>query len=230
MAKQLQLHARLRAIAGCVRKGHIAADIGTDHAYLPVYLIQKQICPLCVASDIRIGPLLNARETVEEHGLVHSIHLVQANGLQHEAFEQAQDIIIAGMGGDVITAILQQGDSFAKAAQKRLILQPMTRAEEVHEYLGKNGFHILRENAVCENGYSYVIITAEYDGICRFFTGTSRYIGALQCKDGASRDFVQRQHRRLKKELDGLARANKQAHRRAELSQILLELEDMSKE
>ena len=157
----VSLDKRLSMVASMVRRGSRVADIGTDHAYLPVHLVQAGISPGGIAADIRSGPLEAARRTVTEAGLTDAIALRLGDGLAPVAAEEADDIVIAGMGGETIVEILSAAD-WVKDARLQLVLQPMTRAEELRRWLMTNGFVINEERLVRDGHRLYPVMTAAH--------------------------------------------------------------------
>lgn len=158
----IKLDERLKIAAGEVRHGKKVADIGTDHAYLPAYLIENGICPSAIAADIGIGPLENAKKVVSTSPLLNEkIELRLSDGLEKVSSEEADDIVIAGMGGILISEILAKAP-WVKSEEKRLILQPMSHAEDVRRYLCENGFEIIKEKASTDGKHNYIIIVAEF--------------------------------------------------------------------
>ncbi len=155
------LDKRLSAVAALVRQGSRLADIGTDHAYLPVYLVQSGVCPSAIASDIGAGPLEAARRTVTESGLTSEIALRLGDGLSTVSAGEVEDIAIAGMGGETIVAILE-ATPYIQNSRLRLILQPMTRAEDLRRWLLANGFSILEEHLITDGRHLYPVMAAEY--------------------------------------------------------------------
>lgn len=148
-------------VASMVRRGSRVADIGTDHAYLPVYLVQAGICPGGIAADIRSGPLDAARRTVTEAGLTDVIVLRLGDGLAPVKAVETDDVVIAGMGGETIVEILAAAD-WVKDARLRLVLQPMTRAEELRRWLLTSGFAITEERLVRDGHRLYPVMAAAY--------------------------------------------------------------------
>lgn len=134
-----------------VRKGVVAADIGTDHAYLPSYLVLSGICPRALACDLRKGPLENAAETLEHWNIADKITLRLSDGLDELSVGEADDIIMAGMGGILIAKLLERTE-WEKNKNIRLILQPMSHAEEVRLFLCNNGFDIIEERTCAMTG------------------------------------------------------------------------------
>lgn len=157
----INLDKRLSTVASMVRRGSRVADIGTDHAYLPVYLVQAGICSGGIAADIRSGPLDAARRTVTEAGLTDAIVLRLGDGLAPVAADEVDDIVVAGMGGETIVEILSAAD-WVKDARLRLVLQPMTRAEELRRWLLTNGFVISEERLVRDGHRLYPVMAAAY--------------------------------------------------------------------
>jgi len=173
---------RLCTAAQYVRSGAIVADIGTDHAYLPIYLAQEKKITRAIASDINVGPLNSAKENIRKNGLDSVITTYLTDGLSGiEKFEPT-DIIICGMGGELIARIIENAP-FVRNGKIRLILQPMTMIRELRSYLS-NGFLTVAENAVFEDGKLYQIICVEYDGKQHNLTPAQLEIGAENLKTG----------------------------------------------
>ena len=157
------LDSRLRLAADLVRQDSRVADIGTDHAFLPVALVAEGRCPSAIASDVRQGPVGNARRTVEQAGLGDRISVRLGDGLQTVRPDEVDDIVIAGMGGETIAAILEEAP-WVKNDRYRLILQPMTRAEKLRAYLYIHGFDILTERVTQVGRHWYTVIHAVFTG------------------------------------------------------------------
>lgn len=153
----MDLSLRLQAIARLVPAGSVPADIGTDHAYLPVELVRAGICPKAIAGDIHRGPYLQALERVAKTGLVDRISVRLGDGLAILQPGEADGIIIAGMGGQTLLQILAAGADVLAACQY-LILQPMTDAAQVRAKLSGQGWFIAAEDLVKEEGKFYQII------------------------------------------------------------------------
>ncbi|MBR5190562.1 MAG: SAM-dependent methyltransferase, partial [Clostridia bacterium] len=140
----MKLDSRLMAIARLVRKDKVFADIGTDHAYLPVYLVEKGIINKAIAADLRVGPLDNAKETVISHNFTEKIELRLSDGLDNFSENEAQEIAVAGMGGLLISSFIER-TKWLKNSNIHLILQPMTHVEDLRKTLFDNGFVIDNE-------------------------------------------------------------------------------------
>ena len=157
-----KLSKRLSAAASFVRHGAVVADIGTDHAYLPIHLVSSGKSSFAIASDINEGPIASARENIKKFGLEDKIHARVADGLDGIAEYKPDHILICGMGGELIARILNDS-AYIKENKVRLILQPMTSIKELREYLSC-GFKITDETVVYDASKYYQIICAEYDG------------------------------------------------------------------
>ena len=205
---------RLRFIASLVRPGGLVADIGTDHGYLPVWLVNSGQNPRAVASDIREGPLAAARRTVERYQAAGRVRLVRADGL--DGIDRADDVVIAGMGGELTAALLARC-AFVRDAAVWLVLQPMTAVGELRLWLCRAGFAIRREGVVREGGRLYVAMAAQYTGECSEPDKLFPYTGTLTGKDENEREYLKRQAARLWKQAAGL-RAS--AHRAAEAEPV----------
>ena len=177
------LDSRLRLAADFVRQGSRVADIGTDHAHLPVALIREGRCPSAIASDIRKGPTENARRNVEEAGLGEVISVRLGDGLQTVAADETDDIVIAGMGGETIAAILEAAP-WVRDAHYRLILQPMTRAERLRSYLFGAGFVIDEERVTCVGGHWYTVLCVRYDGTVTEASEALCFVGRIPLVQG----------------------------------------------
>lgn len=172
----MKLDDRLLAVAACVPEGAYLADVGTDHAYLPIYLAERGMLSGAVASDIHKGPLESAKRNISENGFSSLIHTVLTDGLQGLQDYPITDIAIAGMGGMMIAGILEKA-SFPRERGIRLILQPMQHIPELRRYLGANGFLLTKETQAEAEGKFYQIICAEYDGISREYTEMESLLG-----------------------------------------------------
>ncbi|MDW7650638.1 MAG: class I SAM-dependent methyltransferase [Bacillota bacterium] len=156
----MKLTPRLQAIAELVPPGSVVADIGTDHGYLPVYLLLEQISHRAVAADINPAPLEQARETVAAFNCLQKIDLRLGRGLDVIRDDDEIDtVVIAGLGGRTIAAILAEGKSKLNGVQ-RLILQPMSEAGYLRLFLAKHGFAIGQETLAMEGRHLYEIILA----------------------------------------------------------------------
>ena len=144
MAKrEMELSPRLRLLADWVRPGASVADVGTDHAYLPVWLTVHGRVSSAIASDLRQGPRQRAAEHCRLYG-AETVDCRLAPGLEAVSPEEADTVIIAGMGGENIAAILAAAP-WTRDGAHTLLLQPMSRDAALRRFLAENGYTILRE-------------------------------------------------------------------------------------
>ena len=155
----LSLSPRLQAIAALVPKGTRVADVGTDHGYIPIYLLQSGICSAAVASDVREGPLQSAVRSAEALGLEDRISFRLADGLRKVQPDEADTVIIAGMGGETIIHILSEAP-WTKEEGKLLILQPMSKQSLLRRWLTQSGYVITAEKLISDSGTVYTLLTA----------------------------------------------------------------------
>jgi tRNA (adenine22-N1)-methyltransferase len=184
------LDPRLAAAESFVRQGSVAADIGSDHSYLACRLAQSGRCPLCYACDIAQGPLERTRHTVLRYGLQGKVTPLLSDGLAGLREKQIDDIVIAGMGGELIAGILAAAP-WAWDEKKRFVLQPMTKAERLRIWLYRNGFVIEEETAAQSGRFAYTVISARYSGISREIDKKFAWCGKLWGKkDEAARRYL----------------------------------------
>ena len=150
---------RISALAEFVPAGCVAADIGTDHARLPAFLVQNGICPRVIATECRPGPLENARRNLSEKGLLDRVDLRLGDGLKVLKPGEASVLVLAGMGGGTIRDILAASGEVTASARV-LVLQPMGGAGELRAWLSQNGWRIKDEKLVEEGGRIYAVIAA----------------------------------------------------------------------
>jgi tRNA (adenine22-N1)-methyltransferase len=156
----IKLNDHLQAAADLVLKDQTCADIGTDHNYLPTYLVQNRICSKVIASDKADQPYHNATKLVKNLALANQIDMRQGWGLQVLKPFEAQTIVMTGMGANLIQDILENGLQVLETT-KRLVLQPQRNADIVRRWLAANNWQIVEERIVFENEIYYVIIAAE---------------------------------------------------------------------
>lgn len=157
----MELSKRLTAVAGLVTEGASVADIGTDHGYVPIYLIKQKIAVKAIAMDINRGPLERARMHIVGHGLKGQIETRLSDGLQKIAVGEVDTIIAAGMGGGLTIKILEEGKDVV-AALDALILQPQSEIKRVREYLLKQNLVIEAEDMVEEDAKFYPMMRVRH--------------------------------------------------------------------
>ena len=139
MGKKIELSKRLKLVASFVEPGAVVADVGTDHGYVPIWLVQEEVAAGGFAMDVNQGPLERAKAHIAACGLTDRIQVRLGDGLSALSDEEADTVIIAGMGGPLIVRILTEGLETARR-MKRLILSPQSELPSVREFLERQGF------------------------------------------------------------------------------------------
>lgn len=192
---------RLKCIIDHVKKARIA-DIGTDHAYIPIYLIENNIARHVIASDVRQGPVDIAKSNIEKHNLSDKIEVRLGSGLSVLKSDEADEIIIAGMGGQLITDILKDSIEIAKTCS--LVLQPMNDQYKLRKFLIENGFKIIAEDISVEGFKVYNIINAERGAQKPFENDIEYHLPKYLMKNKHYKQLYDKKHREFKKVVDGL--------------------------
>ena len=151
---------RLLLCAEFVPRGTRAADIGTDHGYLAVYLLREGICPFVTAADLREQPLQKARENAARFGVSENMQFFLSDGLQSIPPGAADTIIMAGMGGDLMVRILEAAP-WVCDARYTLILQPQSAGQALRQYLAEHGFAIEHEALAKDGHFFYTVLRAK---------------------------------------------------------------------
>ncbi|MDO4419241.1 MAG: class I SAM-dependent methyltransferase [Ruminococcus sp.] len=183
------LNNRLALCAQMVRKGTKIADIGTDHAYLPVWLVRTGFVSFALACDIKAEPLMQGELTIKKYHAEDLVETRLCDGLRDVNSDEVDDIIIAGMGGETIVHILSDAP-WLKDKSKRLILQPMSKHELVIEYLYKNGFELKEHRCTVADGKIYTAFSAEFTGNQKTPDEIFSYTGLLKSSDENDRRFL----------------------------------------
>lgn len=157
----MQISERLKTVASFVTEGFRVADIGTDHAYVPIYLVKQGKIPSALAMDVRKGPLLRAKEHIEQEGVTKQIETRLSDGFSAFQKGDAQSVVIAGLGGELMIQILDFGKSVISDVSE-FILSPHSEIHKVRAYLMEHGFSIEKETMLCEEGKYYTIMRAVY--------------------------------------------------------------------
>lgn len=219
----VKLTPRLSLVASLVNKCEKFLDVGTDHAYLPAYLIENNIADFSIASDINPNPLENAEKTLTEEGLHNFIELRLSDGFKNIYPDEADEIAVAGMGGIMIAQMIDETE-WLKDSKKHLVLQPMTHFENVRRALLTNGFEILEERTVSEGRRVYLVISAKYTGSVNEKPPYWFYFGdMLNSHNDSDIKFVAKMLKSLNKKYDGLLKSGVQDE---ELLQILRSVEN----
>lgn len=198
---KIKLDSRLEAVASLVRPGSVVADIGTDHGYLVCYLLQNGICDKGIAADLRKGPLENARQTVLSCSLEDKISLILSDGLTGIAENSCNEIVVAGMGGILISEIIEKA-KWVYDKNIHIIAQPMTHVEYLRKFLCENGFSIDKEITATDSKHYYCIMSFYYDGVRKDYPESYMYLGELlKNKDGITKKYIKKTVFALEKKL-----------------------------
>lgn len=207
-----KLDPRLKTIASLVRKGSRVADIGCDHGYLVCALMQDGIVSGAIATDINEKPLMRAASTISQCGLKDKIDCRLGDGLTIVEQQEADDIVIAGMGGELIASILENC-GWSDFSNKHFILQPMTRTPHLRRWLCNNGFGITAERACIAGDYPYTVMLVSYTGQ-RCSLGEFDlycYSGELTCvHTQEARRYLQRMIKSIRKQRSGIESSDPQ--------------------
>lgn len=179
-----KISTRLLSCCELVRNGKRLCDVGCDHGYVPAYLVQNNIIPSAVACDINEGPLNSCRQLVSELNYEDKIKCVLSNGLEKINKDEVDDILIAGMGGELIANILA---SYDWVNEKHLILNPMTHPEITRKWLFDNGFEIENDIVVADGKHHYSIFDAYYTANTENKTPADYYLGNI--KDFSDKEY-----------------------------------------
>ena len=198
---KIKLSPRLQRIADYVLPGSTVIDVGTDHAYIPIWLLQNGISASAYATDIRTGPLQRAAKDAEDAGVSNRLTLLLCDGLSECPPDAVDTVIIAGMGGETMMGILSAAPW---VLQKHLILQPQTKYFELRAFLAENGYAIRDASLVYDTGRIYRVWQIE--------AGENTEKGWVEAplvekKDPLLRPYLEDMVKRLRKQIQGQERA-----------------------
>ena len=199
--KELQLQPRLQLLADMVPEGSRLADVGTDHGYIPVWLLQRGRIAAAIASDIGAEPLQHARQTAAEYAAA-GIDFRLCPGLDAIAPEETDTIVIAGMGGETIQMILEAAPWTAEG-EHLLLLQPMTKVEYLRKWIADNGYTFTEERLVFDKNNLYPVFAVR-GGAQPSLTLAQQYGGVLLDGDPLYADYLDERIGKLQKAIDGL--------------------------
>lgn len=202
----------MKAVASMVTAGNVLADVGTDHGYVPIALVQRKKIPRAIAMDINKGPLQRACEHIAEFRLEDYIETRLSDGVAKLEVGEVDTILVAGMGGELVIHILSEGKEVCRSA-KELVLQPQSELEKVRKYLRENKYKLVDEDMIIEDGKYYpmmkVVPVEEdvfWDVIPDEAIRACYMYGPLLLKNGnpSLRKFLVNQHKQLTKILKEL--------------------------
>lgn len=198
-----QLDPRLQLCAGLVKKGAFVADVGTDHAYLPVWLARMGLVSHAIACDLRQGPLEQAAHNIEKYRVEQWVETRLSDGLDKIRPDEVDTVVIAGMGGEVMIQILKKA-SWLKE-EKNLILQPMTSVDKLRLWLLQQGYQVEKEKAVRAHGKIYTGMLVRYTGVRDCGDPLFPYIGLVGKESSPeAKEYIDREIGRQRKKEQGL--------------------------
>ena len=219
--RPIRLTPRLRAVADLVPSGARLVDVGTDHAYLPACLLQEGKISRAVVSDLRSGPLERARATAERCGLMACMDFRLCDGLTGISPEEADTVVIAGMGGETVASILEAAPWTAEGDRLQL-LQPMSMQHVLRPWLQGHGYAILGETLACEGDSIYTVFQVR-PGPMDMLTPAQCWAGRQDSGQPAPLRgaYLDRLLSQTARALEGLSRATRPADgRRRELEEV----------
>lgn len=193
----MKLSTRLQHVANTITPGFRVADIGTDHGYVPIYLMENHLAVHVIAMDINLGPLTRAEAHIKESHLEDQIETRLSDGFSALRENEADIAVIAGMGGELMKSILENG-RHVTGSLKELVLSPHSEIDIVRKFLHTIGFKIIKEEMLIDEGKFYTIIKA-VKGNDRPYSDTEYRYGALliENKDEVLWDFLNRQKMKI---------------------------------
>lgn len=222
MRPLFDLGPRLALCAALVRPGRKLVDVGTDHAYLPIWLLRKGLVQAALATDINPGPLEAARRNGEKYGVGPALSFRLCDGLSGVSPQEGEDVVVAGMGGELILRIVT-GAPWLRDPGKRLVLQPMSSAPELRLGLRELGFSLVEEHAVVDGGKVYSAFSAQFTGKVPEAGPLYPYMGRLAPGEEAVSVYAEKQLRELENRLRG-ARHSGDGPQAAELAELIAAL------
>ena len=220
----MELSKRLQAVADLVTAGYKTADIGTDHAYIPIYLVEQNIVPSAIAMDVNKGPLERAEAHVRENGLEEKISLRLSDGFGALCPGEADAAILAGMGGGLVMKILKDNWDVTTAL-KECILQPQSEIAKVRAFLLEEGFLFIAEDMVLEDGKFYPMMKVIHGEKMHISEDTpytlDEWFGGmlLERKHPVLREYLERELRIRNEILDRLKNAPNAEKRAGEIEE-----------
>ena len=218
------LSKRLNTVASLVREGAVLADVGTDHAYLPIALLLSGKIKSAVCADINEGPLALAKKNAEAAGVDTKIDFYLSDGFDKIPRADVTDVAICGMGGELILDIVSRATPILSNGVS-LILQPMSREWVLRRGLYSLGFEIVREEFTLDSGKYYLVLLARYTGVKQDISESCAYLGTPETRAEISKEqigYFKAKRRALQKSVDGLLKSGKSC---PEKEEIILEID-----
>ena len=229
----MQLSQRLSSVASMVTAGNCLADVGTDHGYVPIYLYERQIIPRAIAMDINKGPLERARLHIAEYGYQKAIETRLSDGMAALKPGEVDSVVIAGMGGPLMIKILSAYPEVT-ASLKELVLQPQSEISEVRIWLYEQGYEIIEEHMVFEDGKYYPMFKAVKNPDVEKLTDLEYKYGKLSVlkEKEVLKAFIVRELANKRSILEKLnaESTDKSKDRAVQIKELIAELEEMQNE
>lgn len=208
---------RLKMVADLVPRCELVADVGTDHGYLPIYLVNKDICESAIAADINEGPLSAARKNIAETRVKDKIETILSDGLKK--IDKADCVTICGMGGELMCEIL----AHRKNGQTKFVLQPQRSYDVLRCYLAENGFEIKKEAVSREGDKMYCAFYVEFTGEKYEISPKEALLGKreLHCDKKLYAEYVVYRKKEIEKALSQMEKAGARGERYAQLENLL---------
>ena len=185
-------------------EGRKVCDIGTDHGYLPCYLVSNGKCDSALACDIGEKPLSQAREHIKAQGLEDRIKTVLSDGLDSVELEGVTDIVLAGMGGELIADILSRCERI-KYGSVNIIMQPMTKSEFLRQWLYDNGFAVTDEQACISGRFAYSVMSGRFNRKPEYVCDEDHlHFGLVSDKTAEGREYILRRCESLERAAKGM--------------------------
>ena len=222
----LRLRPRLRQIADMIPNGARIVDVGTDHGYVPTWLLQQGIISTAIATDIHDEPLQHAWMTAVSCCLAEQISFRLCDGLDDVDPDEVDTVIIAGMGGETIIDILSRAEDFF-TDRHRLLLQPMSKQAELRLYLAKVGWHFDEERLVRDRGELYTLMSMRF-GATYAISAREAFCGVALHGDPLYGEHLRDCADKLRRVIDGLRKSGKDEHLQQayETEKLLREITD----
>ena len=223
--KEIQISRRLQNVAAFVQEGKQLADVGCDHGYIPIYLLQKKKIEKAIAMDINQGPLMRAKEHIQEWGLENYIDTRLSDGVKALKPNEVQSVVIAGMGGPLMEKILTEGNEVLQTVTE-LVLQPQSEIGHFRRFLIENGYEITHEEMILEDGKYYPIMRVVH-GKTEEQTEAEYLYGKklLQNRNPVLKEFLDREQVKAEELLEKL-RKSQTPSAKARISQLEKEWKD----
>ncbi|MDZ5712192.1 tRNA (adenine(22)-N(1))-methyltransferase [Jeotgalibacillus haloalkalitolerans] len=228
-----QLSQRLKTVADFVKPGETVADIGSDHAYLPCYLVKNNRVEKAIAGEVVEGPFQSAVKQVEEDGLTANIEVRKGNGLTVLSPGEVTTVAIAGMGGPLISEILENGKDRLTGVQK-LILQPNINAISIRLWLQEHGWQISDEKILEEDRKIYEVIMAERSADVKKLSEEELLLGPVLLKDKSPVFIAKWKHelvqlKKIKKQMELAEQNTSLLEKKKQLEQKIMLIEEAIK-